>query len=380
MKDDISVLEEIFNYYYKKAEASYKNDGDIKSARENYYMAAETLSKIASKCTGEIKKSKLHRVDRLLSIVEELDVVRKQSSSTNVMENSRGKSGDENRERTKWISVERPKERFNSIFGMDYAKKVLTQKFINPFKYKELYKLYNADSGGGVLLYGPPGTGKTMMGRALAGEIGCNFYYVRCSDIFNKYVGESEQNVKNLFEQAKKDDKAIIFFDDCEAIMGQRSEDEKVDNRIISELLTQIDGFYGRSKNILLFAATNLPWKIDTGILRSGRFDERIYVPLPDEKTRELIIKKAFEETPLADDVDIAEMVYATEGYNGSDLVRLCANCKTEALERNIAEGVNTVRKISSVDIAQVMKQFSPSASKAEIEKYEKYNLQFRNR
>ena len=242
---------------------------------------------------------------------------------------------------------------------------------INPVKYPDKYKMYGKKSGGGVLLYGPPGTGKTMIAKAIAHEVGAKFYAVKGSDIVSKWVGESEKNINSLFEEANKQDRAIIFIDEMDNLLGRRGVDTHNDKRV-NEFLQQIDGFAGRNQNLLLLGATNRPWDIDSAATRSGRFSQKIYLPLPDAPARKFMLEKNMKNVPVVDDFDIDRVVEQTENYSGADIEELCDRAKDEPLLKAIA--TDTVVKMTNEDFDNVLSVMPPSVTPKEIELFEKYN------
>lgn len=146
--------------------------------------------------------------------------------------------------------------------------------------YPEKAKKWKVKTGGGVLLYGPPGTGKTYLAEAVAGELDADFFYVKASDIMSKWVGESEKRVAELFKKARESKKAVIFIDEIDALLPKRTTHSSVMQRVVPQFLAEMDGIDSRNENILLMAATNVPWNIDPAALRPGRFDFKFYIPL----------------------------------------------------------------------------------------------------
>ncbi|MCL1935432.1 MAG: ATP-binding protein [Defluviitaleaceae bacterium] len=200
---------------------------------------------------------------------------------------------------------------FASVAGLDDVKEAMQRRIIDPIKHPELYDKYRISRGGCILLYGPSGNGKTLIARALASEINAKFLSVRCSDIISKYYGDSEKNIKNFFEEARKEQISVIFFDEFDAIASSRNTtNSEVMQRIVNEILSQIDGFikHKEENTLLLLASTNRPWAIDSAIMRSRRFDQKIYIPLPDEKARKYILQKSFEGIPVEEMMDIGEI------------------------------------------------------------------------
>lgn len=203
--------------------------------------------------------------------------------------------------------------KFNDVSGLNDAKNEVENTILLPVRYPEIYDKFKKRIGGGILLYGPPGTGKTMFAKAIASEIDATFFAISCSDIQSKWSGEPEKNIKELFEVARTYDRAIIFFDEFDSLGFKRNSDMPVwYTSIVNELISQIQGFHD-NKNMIIIAATNCPWNLDDALLRPGRFDRKIYVPLPDREARLSIIDKQFKDVPIDDGVDIksTEQIYS---------------------------------------------------------------------
>lgn len=187
---------------------------------------------------------------------------------------------------------------FNDIAGLEEAKKAFNEKVIMPYKHKKLFEKFGKKIGGGILLYGLPGTGKTMFAEAASNELDALFIPVKCSDIKSKWYGESEQKVKQIFNRARKAKKAIIFFDEFEAIGAKRTDNsENGNNDLVPQILAEMQGVGSSSDDtmILVIAATNKPWSIDSAFMRPGRFDEKIYIPLPDFEARKKSLKFSYQ-------------------------------------------------------------------------------------
>ena len=210
-----------------------------------------------------------------------------------------------------------------------------------------------------------------MMAKAIANEVGAKFYAVKGSDIVSKWVGDSEKNINSLFEEANKQDRAIIFIDEMDNLLGRRGVDTHNDKRV-NEFLQQIDGFSGRNPNLLLLGATNRPWDIDSAAMRSGRFSQKIYLPLPDAPARKFMLEKNMKGVPVADDFDIDKIVAQTENYSGADIEELCDRAKDDPLLEAIA--TDSIVKVTNEDFDKVLKIFPPSVTPKEIEKFERYN------
>ncbi|SCP06284.1 AAA family ATPase, putative [Plasmodium ovale] len=192
----------------------------------------------------------------------------------------------------KELYVDIPKTRISDIGGYKFVKTCIKECLIYPKKYKQVYEKYNIQSPKGILLYGPPGCSKTLFAKAIASEIRMNFISVKGPEIFSKYVGESEKTIRNIFKKARENNPCVIFFDEIDSIAVNRNVNQNfVSNRVLCQLLNEIDGIYNRVEVIVL-AATNRPDLIDPALLRPGRFDRIIYVPLPNYTSRFSIFKK----------------------------------------------------------------------------------------
>ena len=380
MDNKAEFLYEAFNIHYNRGVAAREN-GNVKEAKRELLTAAETLSKLADLSSGELKTARKERVMRLLEIVENLEeedsapepTVRKPDSAPK--NQSRGGKSAKTAEstETQWVSAELPDVTFADIAGLDDVKLAIKQRIINPRLHPDFYKAFDKKAGGGVLMYGLPGTGKTMIAKAIAAEVGCKFYSVRCSDIVSKWFGEAERNIKNLFETARGDGEAIIFMDEFEAIGARRTGSESATNRLVPELLTQIQGFGSGGGMLMVIAATNRPWDIDSAFMRPGRLTQRLYIPLPDEKARQFLIEKAFKKAPLSPDVDIADLVYHTEGYTPADIIELCEACKVMPIDRAIEKNSLEGEMITPEDIEAAKKTVKSSVQHNDVVMLEKF-------
>jgi transitional endoplasmic reticulum ATPase len=216
--------------------------------------------------------------------------------------------------------IEVPLTKWEDIVGLDEVKRELMESIEWPLRYPEVYSKFNADLPKGVLLYGPPGTGKTMLARAVASESRVNFITVVSSDLLSKWVGESEKALREVFRRAKQAAPCIIFFDEIEALAPARiSDDTHVTERLVSQLLTELDGLV-RLKGVMVMAATNRPDLIDPALLRPGRFDKILYVPLPDFKARAQMFRLYASKHPIEPAIDFEKLAGMTEGYSGADI------------------------------------------------------------
>lgn len=359
----ISVLSETFDLYMKKGKEA-KDKGNLVLAKRNFLLAGETMMQMAKQSQGKLKEVRLDRARRLVKISDNID---KKPSKLEKKE----EFSENNDDVKQWKTAKIPNVKFSDVAGLDDVKKAITIRMINPIKYADKYKMYAKKTGGGVLLYGPPGTGKTMIAKAIANEVGAKFYAVKGSDIVSKWVGDSEKNINSLFEEANKQDRAIIFIDEMDSLIGKRGLDTHNDKRV-NEFLQQIDGFSGRNQNLLILGATNRPWDIDSAAMRSGRFSQKIYLPLPDAEARKFMIEKSLKGVPVAENFDVDKVVGQTELYSGADLEELCDRAKDEPLLKAIA--TDSVVLVTNKDFENVLEVFPPSVTEKELKQFEDYN------
>lgn len=243
--------------------------------------------------------------------------------------------------------LEVPDVRWEDICGNDALKLEIQQAVIWPHLHKEAFARFGISAPSGILLYGPPGCSKTLVARAIASQSRLNFLAVKGPELFNKWVGESEKAVRELFRRARQVAPSILFFDEIDAVAASRGDKagSGVGDRVLAQLLTELDGLEAKS-GVLFLAATNRPDTLDSAMLRPGRLDRSIYVPLPDRATRKAILllhlrkMKVLSETSLDDFLDI--FAEKTEGYSGAEVVAFCRNAALLAMREDInAEGVH---------------------------------------
>lgn len=263
---------------------------------------------------------------------------------------------------------------FDDVVGLNHVKETIRGAIVYPFKYKDIYTAFKRKSGGGILLYGAPGTGKTMIAKAIAGEIDATFISVNCSDVYSKWLGESQQNIKKIFNQARSARRAVIFFDEFEALgcaRNSESGDASGINGVVCELLAQIDGFCTNPKStVLVIAATNRPWDIDSALRRSGRFERHLYVSMPDDAARMAIIKKQMSELPVGE-LCYEELASRTAGFSPADVAEVCNLVKDRAIMRSISD--NAISDITQGDFIEVLSNMRSTVDPAELRRLENF-------
>ncbi|PIZ91878.1 AAA family ATPase [Candidatus Micrarchaeota archaeon CG_4_10_14_0_2_um_filter_55_9] len=235
------------------------------------------------------------------------------------------------------VFVEIPNVKWEDVGGLKEAKREIIEAIELPLKSPEAFTRLGIRPVKGILLYGPPGTGKTLLAKAVATESEANFIAVRGPEMFNKWVGESEKSVREVFRKARLAAPCIIFFDEIDALASARGLDESshVTERVVNSLLAEMDGI-SNQKNVVVIAATNRADILDPALLRPGRFDKLVEIPLPDEEARLAIFKVHTKGMPLDKGVDLEELVKKTEEYSGADISALCREAGLNALRENV--------------------------------------------
>jgi transitional endoplasmic reticulum ATPase len=258
------------------------------------------------------------------------------------------------------VYIEVPAVHWSDIGGLDKVKQELREAVEWPLKNPEMFKRLGIKPPKGILLYGPPGCGKTLLARAVATESEANFITIKGPEVFSKWVGESEKAIREVFRKARMAAPSVIFFDEFDALVPRRGmgyADSGVTERVISQLLTEIDGIQ-TLEDVVIIAATNRPDIVDPAVLRPGRFDRLIYVPEPDEKARLEIFQIYTKNMPLAKDVDISHLAEATKGYSGADIEALCREAALNALRRD-----TNAKEVTRTDFEQALEKIGPSIS-----------------
>jgi len=245
---------------------------------------------------------------------------------------------------------------FQDVGGLDEIKKHIRKRIITPFQKPSLFKRFKKRVGGGILLYGPPGCGKTLLARATAGECGAKFFNVQISDVLDMYIGESEQKLHALFDKARSSAPSVLFFDEVEALGGKRQYSrESTSSKLVSQFLSEMDGFAQDNHGVLILGATNVPWAVDSAFRRPGRFDRVLFVPPPDRTARARILEILLEDRPTAGKMPFEELSKRTSGFSGADLSNLVETAVDEAIEASIDTG--TEQDITSEHVLSALKE-----------------------
>ncbi len=257
------------------------------------------------------------------------------------------------------VAIERPGIDFSQVGGMEELKEEIRMKIIYPLQHAEMFRAYGKSVGGGILMYGPPGCGKTHLARATAGEIDAAFLAVGINEVLDMWVGNSERNLHEIFETARRSRPCVLFFDEIDALGASRSDMKNTATRhLINQLLAEMDGVQHSNEGVLILAATNAPWHMDSALRRPGRFDRVLFVPPPDEPARAAILEILCAGKPCRQ-LDYAAAARRAVDFSGADLkavVDLAVEQKlAEAMKRGVPQPLVTK------DLLRAVKKLRPS-------------------
>ncbi|MDI6855308.1 MAG: CDC48 family AAA ATPase [Candidatus Thermoplasmatota archaeon] len=284
------------------------------------------------------------------------------------------------------VFIEAPKVKWKDVGGLEQAKQELIEAVEWPLKYPEVFETFKTKPPKGILLYGPPGTGKTLLAKAVATESEANFISIKGPELLSKFVGESERGVREMFRKARQAAPCIIFFDEIDSMAPSRtvSFDSHVSERVVSQLLTELDGLE-ELKDVVVLCASNRPDMIDKALLRPGRIDRLIYIPPPGKEERKKILEIHLEGKPLAKDVDLDELAEKTSNYVGADLEAICREAVMLSLREVVKPGMDRKelkkilkdKKVELRHFDQAIKKVKPTMTPAVLRHYEEIMKEF---
>ena len=255
--------------------------------------------------------------------------------------------------------LERPAINFNDVGGMDSVKKEIELKIIKPLLHPELYKAYGKKTGGGILLYGPPGCGKTFIAKATAGHVNARFISIGLNDILDMWIGSSEKNLHELFELARQNTPCVLFIDEIDALGASRSDMKQSNTRhLINQFLQELDGINSSNDGILIIGATNTPWNLDPAFRRPGRFDRILFIPPPDENSKEAILKLKLKNKPI-ENIDYTGLAKKAINYSGADIDAIIDIAIEQKLESAFTDGIP--KPIGTNDLLNAIKKHKAS-------------------
>lgn len=260
------------------------------------------------------------------------------------------------------VDISRESVTLADVGGLDDVKQRLEESFLAPMRNAEVAKAFGKSLRGGLLLYGPPGCGKTFLARAIAGELGATFMAVSMTDVIGGVMGETEKNLKRIFDEARFRVPTVLFIDEIDSIGLRRGSLTGGGagwlRQMVNELLQQLDSMSGDNDGLYVLAATNSPWDLDEALLRPGRLDRTILVSPPDHRARLSILHHHLKNRPIAG-VDIEQLASSTEGFSGADLEHLAVTAAEKAMMESIAQG--SITPITMKHLLNALKEIRPS-------------------
>ena len=291
--------------------------GDYAKAFFHTAQAAEFTFNLADQSDGDVARAYLEDANELVNIAASFKEKAAKPGTRVNKEESGGAEVDASA-KGKWTVTSVGDILLDDVKGLTEAKAVVMDALINPVNHPDIYKTLKVKPGTGLLLYGPPGTGKTMFAKAIANEMKTTFMHVKLNELKSKYVGETEQNIAEMFREARSYKKCVLFLDECESMLRKRGNQKVC---MVEQFLVELDGFKKDDGNqLFVLLATNRPWMLDSAITRSGRISTAVYVGLPEKETRRLIIDSALKDVPLSPDVDLDKLSELTEGFSGAEI------------------------------------------------------------
>ena len=304
-------------------------------AKETHGFVGADIAALCTEAAMITIREKMHLID-----LEEDGIDAEILASMSVTKSHFTKAlGDANPSALRETKVEIPTVTWEDVGGLEEVKQELIEVVEYPIKYPEQFAKFGQSSSKGVLFYGPPGCGKTLLAKAVANMCQSNFISIKGPELLTMWFGESEANVREVFDKARASAPCILFFDELDSIGKARGGGDGdgggAGDRIINQLLTEMDGI-GAKKNVFIIGATNRADILDPALMRPGRLDQKIYIPLPDLKSRVAIFKACLKKTPIAPDVDINSMAASTDGCSGADITSVCQRATKFAIRESL--------------------------------------------
>ena len=384
----MAVTWDSFQRYQQKG-LDARRAGQWDSARIYLLEAARAMMELSKQAQGEeLRGARREMAAKLLELAKDCEQAKAENRRSPMSQGRRGGGGgqgggggpressseaDGGADASQWIVKEKSGLKFADVAGLEDVKEDIRLKMIYPFEHPELAQKFGIRPGGGVLMYGPPGTGKTMLAKATAGEIEATFFRISPADVLSKWVGEAEQNIKKLFDAAAQEPRSIIFIDEIEALVpARRDEGSSVMQRVVPQILQGVEGFDKKAgRPILLMGATNVPWQLDPAMMRPGRFDEKVYIPLPDLPARRKMLDIHLSRRPVADPVNLDALAQQLDGFSGADIKYLCDRAATIPFLQSVATGEEG--EITSQILADVLNDTPKSVTFEMLKRFDEW-------
>ncbi|CAL1714434.1 unnamed protein product [Somion occarium] len=323
-------------------------------------IAADTHGYVGSDVAALCSEAAMQQIREKMDLIDlEEDTIDAEvlDSLGVTMDNFRFALGTSNPSALRETVVEVPTVKWEDIGGLDKVKQELQETVQYPVEHPDKFIKYGMSPSKGVLFYGPPGTGKTLLAKAIANETQANFISIKGPELLTMWFGESEANVRDVFDKARAAAPCVMFFDELDSIAksrgGSAGDAGGAGDRVLNQILTEMDGMNAK-KNVFIIGATNRPDQIDPALLRPGRLDQLIYIPLPDEPSRLSILRAALRKSPIAKDVDLTFLAKNTHGFSGADLTEICQRAAKLAIRESIEADIRKAREIKEKEEAAV--------------------------
>jgi len=383
---------EVLRIHTKNMKLSTDVDLEQLAKETHGYVGAD----IAALCTEAAMQCIREKMDVIDLDDDEIDAEVLDSMAVS-QEHFRTALGISNPSALRETVVEVPNVTWDDIGGLETVKKELQEVVQYPVEFPEKFEKFGMSPSKGVLFYGPPGCGKTLLAKAIANECQANFVSIKGPELLTMWFGESEANVRELFDKARGAAPCVLFFDELDSIARARGSSGGdaggAGDRVINQILTEMDGM-GAKKSVFIIGATNRPDIIDPAVLRPGRLDQLIYIPLPDEGSRTNILKSVLRKSPIAPDVDLGFLAKTTHGFSGADLTEICQRAAKMAIRESIEKEIelekeraaageesmdtddapDPVPEITRTHFEESMKFARRSVSDNDIRKYEMFS------
>ena len=349
-----------------------------KVAEDTHGYAGADLSQLCTEAAMECVRSYSHLIDVDADDVEE-EILEQLVITNEHLAKAMGKTSPSS---LRDKAVEIPDCSWDDVGGLLDVKREMIETLVFPLKYAKKYQRYGMQPSKGMLLYGPSGCGKTLVAKAIANEVKSNFISVKGPELLSMWFGESESNVRQLFDKARGAAPCILFFDEIDSIAKPRGSGGAgggdAGDRIVNQILTEIDGV-GAKKSVFVIAATNRPDMLDPAVMRPGRLDQLIYLPLPDHDSRVAILKAATRKSPLAPEIDLNAFAEQTEGFSGADITEVCQRACKLAIRQHIDESSRGVPeeercvRIQPSHFAEAFTFARKSVTAADVKKFQRF-------
>lgn len=334
--------------------------GDVEGARRAYRACAQLISQLGEALPSERAtwEKQAQQFERLAADIRSGSAQPRKTGNLNSGERFHGDAKDS----VLQVVADVPKVSFADVAGLEAAKERIRETIIYPFEYPDLYRHYDVPGGGGIIFYGPPGCGKTRIAMAAAHESKAAFIELNPSNIKDKYVGQSERNLKEAFDIALNHDRAIIFIDEMDSLARRRTGGQPdYDVSIVSELLVQTQRVRDKGANVLLLGATNRPFEVDIALRRPGRFDMVLFIPHPDLPSRLDLLRYANRARPIDVSVDLSRVAQRLEGWSCAEVMEVCTDAAKHALKDSLSSDGR--RSVTMLDFDHAISQRQSSVS-----------------